>query len=78
MIINAFENKTFPFHYEKQLFEDDYEDDDEDDDEDSLLDRLYNLINKKRRELNYYSIQRHFNSQDLETMLKDLNTSKNM
>ena len=51
---------------EKELFEN------EDEDEYSPTDKLYNLINKKRRELNSDLIQKHFRYLDLETILKSL------
>ena len=50
----------------------------EDEDEYSPIDKLYNLINKKRRDLNSDLIQKHFTYQDLETMLESLDKTKNI
>ena len=65
IIIDEYKNKMFSFNSRTH--------EDEDEDEYSPLNRLGNLVDRKRRELSYDLIQIHFKYQDLETMLKDLN-----
>ena len=77
MIINAFENITFPFYPEESRFED--KDDDDIRDKNGLIDykELDRLIFLKERNINNELVKEHFLDQNLATLLKKLKRFKN-
>ena len=83
MIINAFENTTFPFYPEESRFED--KDDDDDDDDDDIRDKnglidykeLDRLIFLKERNKNNDLVKEYFLDQNLATLLKKFKRFKN-
>ena len=78
MIINAFENITFPFYPEGSRFED-KDDDDDIRDKNGLIDykELDRLIFLKERNINNELVKEHFLDQNLATLLKKLKRFKN-
>ena len=77
MIINAFENITFPFYPEESRFED--KDDDDIRDKNGLIDykELDRLIFLKERNINNELVKEHFLDQNLAALLKKLKRFKN-
>ena len=79
MIINAFENITFPFYPKESRFEDKDDDDDDIRDKNGLIDykELDRLIFLKERNINNELVKEHFLDQNLATLLKKLKRFKN-
>ena len=70
IIINAFKNEIFPFYHEKSQFED--EDKNDIRDENGLIDcrKLNRLITLKERYMDNDLIRKHFQAQNMSTLLK--------
>ena len=78
-IIEEFKNKIFPIHYDDENSR--FKDNDENDIRDNIVlidyEKLNRLINLKRRSINDNLFREYFRYQDPDSMLKDLNNTKN-
>ena len=78
-IIEEFKNKIFPIHYDDKNSR--FKDNDENDLRDNIVlidyEKLNRLINLKRRSINDNLFREYFRYQDPDSMLKDLNNTKN-
>ena len=79
MIINAFENITFPFYPKENRLEDKDDDDDDIRDKNGLIDykELDRLIFLKERNKNNDLVKEYFLDQNLATLLKKFKRFKN-